>query len=104
MLYSNKVFKNYFDHKYRIRYFINEERNRVEDINHPIVNIILRKYLKKNNKDGIIVHNADLPARTDSLGSSSAFTVSLLNSVYCLNNIISTKKKSGKMQFISSKI
>ena len=88
-----RYLKNYFDHKYRIRYFINEERNRVEDINHPIVNIILRKYLKKNNKDGIeIVHNADLPARTG-LGSSSAFTVSLLNSVYCLNNTKSTKKK-----------
>ena len=67
---------NYFKHKYRIRYFVNEEINKIKDIKHPIIRLIFKKYL--NNKNGYeIVHNSDLPARSG-LGSSSSFTNALI--------------------------
>jgi D-glycero-alpha-D-manno-heptose-7-phosphate kinase len=82
--------KNFFDHKYRIRYFYNEECNDINNIKHPVVRSVLQKYYKKKN--GLeIIHNADLPARTG-LGSSSAFTATLINSIYHLNSKNLSKK------------
>lgn len=73
----------FFDHRYRIRYTKREERNNVEDIEHPSVRECL-KYL--NFKQGVeMVHTSDLPAMSG-LGSSSAFTVGFLNSLYGLRN------------------
>ena len=51
----------------------------------------MHKYL--DLKKGIeIVHNADLPARSG-LGSSSTFTVGLLNALHALNNYMPTKRE-----------
>ena len=77
---------NYFNHKYRVRYYINEEKNNVSDISHPVVRLVFQKFFNKKSKGVELIHNADLPARTG-LGSSSAFTVSLLHSIYELKNI-----------------
>lgn len=53
------------------------------DIEHNAVRAVL-KYL--NIKDGVEIHHTgDLPARSG-LGSSSAFTVGLLNAMYALTN------------------
>ena len=74
----------FYDHKFRIRYFKNEEQNKIKKIEHPIIKSVLEKY--HTNKLGLeIIHNADLPARSG-LGSSSAFTNSLLKSLYLLKN------------------
>ncbi len=83
----------FFDHKSRIIYSKMEHTSTIDGINHPAVRETLR-FLNIN--DGIEVHHdGDLPARTG-LGSSSAFTVGLLNSLYALKGYIPTKEKLAR--------
>jgi len=80
----------FFDYKYRIRYYQREETNSIEEIQHPSVKQCL-KFLKfKDNLD--LVHHADLPARAG-LGSSSTFTVGLLQAIYALQNKMVSKRQ-----------
>ena len=63
---------------------INKKKNNLDDIEHPSVRETA-KFL--NIEKGIeIVHNADLPAQSG-LGSSSTFTVGLLNVLYGLKKL-----------------
>ncbi len=79
-----RFLEKFYDHKFRIRYFKNEEKNSIEKIEHPIIKSILKNFY--NESKGLeIIHNADLPARSG-LGSSSAFTNGLLKSLYFLKN------------------
>lgn len=80
----------FFNYKYRIRYMKTEERNSIDEIQHPSV----RECLKFINiiKGVEIQHNADLPAMSG-LGSSSTFTVGLLHSLYALKGQIVTKRQ-----------
>jgi len=80
----------FFDHKYRIRYTQREETQTIAEIKHPSV----RECLNFVNLDhGVeIQHNADLPAMSG-LGSSSAFTVGLLNGLYALKGKMITKRR-----------
>lgn len=80
----------FFDYKYRIRYFAHEETQTLNEIKHPSVRECA-KYLQIK-KGFEIVHNADLPAQSG-LGSSSTFTVGLLNALYSLKNCMPTKKE-----------
>ncbi|NND53257.1 MAG: kinase [Flavobacteriaceae bacterium] len=67
-----------------------EHVHKVDDIDHPAVREVLR-YLDIHK--GIeIHHDGDLPARTG-LGSSSSFTVGLLNSLYALLGRMPSKAK-----------
>lgn len=85
--------QNFFDHKYRIRYYVNEECSNIKQIKHPVIKSVLQKYYKDNS--GLeIIHNADLPARSG-LGSSSAFTASVISAVFSLN-----KKKISKRRLL----
>ncbi|HLD69233.1 MAG TPA: hypothetical protein VJA17_00550 [Candidatus Omnitrophota bacterium] len=78
----------FFDHKSRIIYSKMEHVKTLNEIDHPAVREVLR-FLKI--KEGVeIHHDGDLPARTG-LGSSSAFTVGLLNALYALKGIMTTK-------------
>ncbi len=80
----------FFNHKYRIRYTLREETKDISEIKHPSVRECL-KYLNINR--GIeMVHAADLPARSG-LGSSSAFTVGFLHSLYALIGKMITKRQ-----------
>jgi len=80
----------FFDHKYRIRYYKSEYKNLLDDIEHPSVKACL-KFLQIEN--GIeLVHTGDVPAMSG-VGSSSAFTVGLLHSLYALNGQFVTKRK-----------
>jgi len=80
----------FFEYKHRIRYHKNEEVNCLSEINHPSVREIA-KFL--NISEGIeIVHSADVPARSG-LGTSSTFSVGLLNAFYALNNYMPTKRE-----------
>ena len=80
----------FFDYKHRIRYYKHEETKTLEQIKHPSVRECA-KFL--NIKRGLeIVHNADLPAQSG-LGSSSTFTVGLLNTLYTLQNYMPTKRE-----------
>ena len=72
----------FFPYKHHIVYSKHERVNDIYEIKHPAVREIFR-YL--NVSKGLSVHyDADLPARSG-LGSSSAFIVGLLNSIYALN-------------------
>lgn len=77
----------YFEHKYRISYSRVEEVLKVEEINHPGVREVITwllwlSYLPMN--EGLeIHHDGDLPARSG-MGTSSSFTVGLLNGLYAL--------------------
>ena len=80
----------FFGYKYRIVYSQREAVRYLSEIQHPSV----RECLNFMNLDrGVeIHHDGDLPARTG-LGSSSSFTVGLLNALNALKG-----KMPGKMQ------
>ena len=82
---------NFFEHKYRFVWSKIELINSIEETKHPAIKATLR-YVKWQNRGLEIHHNGDLPARSG-LGSSSAFVVGLLNSLYELNRIKNTKFK-----------
>ena len=71
----------FFDHKFRVVYSIVENVREVSEIQHPAVRGVLGWL---NVTRGLeIHHDGDLPARSG-LGSSSAFTVGLINAVHAL--------------------
>jgi len=64
--------------------------NKISEINHPSVRETVNFF---NYKDGLEIHHqADLPARSG-LGSSSAFTVGLINALGGLGGEIRTKRQ-----------
>lgn len=78
----------FFDHKYRIVYSNQENVTNLDDIVHPSVRETL-KYMNVDN--GISIHHdGDIPARSG-MGSSSAFTVGLINSINALNGRMTSK-------------
>ena len=80
----------FFEHNYRIVYSIIENAISIDDLKHPAVRECIR--FSNINKGLEIHHDSDLPAKSG-LGSSSTFTVGLLN---CLNSLKGgyTSKKS----------
>jgi D-glycero-alpha-D-manno-heptose-7-phosphate kinase len=80
----------FFEHKTRIAYSKIEHAKSNEEIEHPAVKGVLQ-YL--NITEGLeIHHDGDLPARTG-LGSSSSFTVGLLNALYAMQHRMATKSE-----------
>lgn len=79
----------FFEYRNRIVYSKTEDVSEISKIDHPSVRACLQ-YL--NIPEGIsITHDGDLPARSG-IGSSSSFTVGLLNALYQLNKKTITKK------------
>lgn len=81
---------NFFNFKYRLRYFKTEEVKELGKINHPTFREIITKYHNKNRTIEI-VHNADLPAMSG-LGSSSSTTVGTIHALMTLNDRKVSKK------------
>jgi len=79
----------FFEHNFRIRYSKKEETKTVEEIVHPSVRECL-KYMEIT-KGVEIVHTGDIPAMSG-IGSSSSFTVGLLNALYALKGKLVTKR------------
>ena len=76
-----RVLPPFFKHKHRIVYSTIEDVTDIAKIQHPSVRACMQFM---NIKEGLeIHHDGDLPARSG-LGSSSAFTVGLLNALYAL--------------------
>jgi D-glycero-alpha-D-manno-heptose-7-phosphate kinase len=68
----------FFDHKNRVTYSVIEKVNSINEIDHPSVRECLKYY---GVQDGVsITYDGDLPARSG-IGSSSAFTVGLINAI-----------------------
>lgn len=79
----------FFSHKHRIVYSKIETINHVNEIQHPSVKETV-KYL--NIEQGVeIHHDGDIPARSG-MGSSSAFTVGLLKTLYALDGKVISKE------------
>jgi D-glycero-alpha-D-manno-heptose-7-phosphate kinase len=83
----------FFPHKHRIVYSKIEMVKDIDEILHPSA----RATLKFANIDrGVEVHHdGDLPARAG-IGSSSAFTVGMLHSLYALKGHMPSKEKLAK--------
>jgi D-glycero-alpha-D-manno-heptose-7-phosphate kinase len=80
----------FFEHKHRIVYSSIENCREIDEIQHPAFREVLR-YLDMQR--GVEVHHdGDLPARSG-MGSSSAFTVGLLNALYALKGVMVTKRE-----------
>ena len=83
----------YFNHRHRIVYSKMENVNTIDEIVHPAVRETL-KYLNVNY--GVSVHHdGDIPARSG-MGSSSSFTVGLLNTMNAIEGKIVSKEELTK--------
>jgi len=72
----------FFDHRYRLSYSKVEHRKSIQEIEHKVMRQVIAR---SQICDGLEIHcDADLPARSG-LGSSSTFTVGLINA---LNNLV----------------
>ncbi len=83
----------FFEHKHRIVHSLVENVKTANQIRHPVAKAILKYF--KIDKGVEIHHDGDLPARSG-LGSSSSFTVGMLNSFYALKGKIISKRQVSK--------
>jgi D-glycero-alpha-D-manno-heptose-7-phosphate kinase len=84
----------FFEHKHRIVYTNIELIDEINQIKHPAVKGVM-SYL--GIEKGVeIQHHGDLPARAG-MGSSSAFTVGLLNALTALENCSKSKKELAEL-------
>jgi len=80
----------YFHDKIRLKYSKTEDVENIDDIKHPIIRECLRKVRIERGIE--IASFADVPAGTG-LGSSSSFTVGLLNALYAYKGKIVSKER-----------
>lgn len=78
----------FFQHRHRVVYSKVETVNELNEIQHPAVRHVLQEMRIQAGIE--IHHDGDLPARSG-LGSSSSFTVGLLNALNALNGRLTTK-------------
>jgi D-glycero-alpha-D-manno-heptose-7-phosphate kinase len=79
----------FFAHRYRIVYSQIELVQQISEIKHPAVRGVLADF---DVQEGLEIHaDADLPARSG-LGSSSSFTVGLLNALHALDGKMVSKR------------
>ena len=71
----------FFEHKHRVVYRDTELVKKIDEIQHPSVKAVLQRYSEEEGYE--IHHDGDLPARSG-LGSSSSFTVGLINALQAL--------------------
>ena len=79
----------FFEYRHRIVYSQVEMVTEIDEIQHPVVRAVLQD--QKVDIGLEIHHDGDLPARSG-LGSSSSFTVGLLNALSALNGHMIDKK------------
>lgn len=84
----------FFDNKYRVVYSDIELTQSISEIRHPVVKVCLDS-LGFKDRGVEVIHYADLPARTG-IGSSSSFTVGLLNALHALNGRFVPQQELGE--------
>lgn len=87
--YMYIIIHPYFQDKIRIKYSKTEDVETIDEIQHPIVRECLRKVQIESGIE--IASFADVPSGTG-LGSSSAFTVGLLNALYAYKGKVVSKE------------
>ncbi|NLZ06825.1 MAG: kinase [Phycisphaerae bacterium] len=80
----------FFDYRYRLRYSRSELTNSIAEIEHPSIRECLRYCGIEQGVE--IVHTSDIPAMSG-IGSSSSFTVGLLQALYALKGEMVTKRR-----------
>jgi D-glycero-alpha-D-manno-heptose-7-phosphate kinase len=80
----------FFEHRLRVVYSKIEDCQSVADVQHPVVRSVLQMLRVERGLE--IHHDGDLPARSG-MGSSSAFTVGLLNALYALMGRMTSRKQ-----------
>lgn len=88
--YMYLIIHPYFHDKIRLKYARTEDVGHVDEIEHPLIRECLRKV--KIERGIEIASFADVPAGTG-LGSSSAFTVGLLNALYAYRGKVVSKER-----------
>jgi D-glycero-alpha-D-manno-heptose-7-phosphate kinase len=83
----------FFEHRIRVVYSKIESCNHCDELLHPAVRETLR--FLKISRGVEIHHDGDLPARSG-MGSSSAFTVGLLNALHALNSRMADKQQLAR--------
>lgn len=80
---------DFFEYKTYLSYAKTEKVNSVDEIQHPAI----RNAMKWLSLEKICLnYDADLPAKTG-LGTSSAFSVGMLNALYCMQGIEKSKRE-----------
>jgi len=90
---SVRYLPQFFEHKYRIVYSLIENVKHIQEIQHPSVREVLNFLHCEKGLE--IHHDGDLPARSG-LGSSSSFTVGLLNALYALKGRYQSSSQIAK--------
>ena len=88
-----RVLPPFFEYKYRVVWSKIEQINKLNDIEHPVIREALKWMKFKFGME--IHHNGDLPARSG-LGSSSSFSVGMLNMLHSLDSKSVTKAELAK--------
>ena len=89
-----EVIYPFFEKKNRIIWSKIELLDNIDDITHPSIKAILKYFKEKRGVE--LIHFGDLPARSG-IGSSSSFTVGLLNLLFYLHEKKITKRKLSKL-------
>lgn len=87
---SLRTLPPFFEHRHRVVYSNIELVKDIADIRHPSVRAVLREMGIQNGLE--IHHDGDLPARSG-LGSSSSFTVGLLNALHAYRGRMVSKEE-----------
>ncbi|HAS89016.1 MAG TPA: kinase [Desulfovibrio sp.] len=83
----------FFEHRLRVVYSQIESCQHIDEIKHPAVRETLRFLKFAGNLE--IHHDGDLPARSG-MGSSSSFTVGMLNALYALRGKMTNPRRLGR--------
>lgn len=84
----------FFEHRHRVVYSRIETVKSIADIEHPAVRAIFQEM---GVREGLEVHyDGDLPARSG-IGSSSSFSVGLLNALHALRGQMISKQKLAEL-------
>ena len=84
MLYLCQTTPTFFEHKHRVVYSKIELTDEIDKIEHPAVRAILQEHPITTGLE--IHHDGDLPSESG-LGSSSSFTVGLINAVFAFKGM-----------------
>lgn len=99
---SSLTLSDFLQYKYRISYSKLETVQNLRQIQHPVVRVVLEYYCVDEALDISVL--SDLPA-SSGLGSSSSFTVGLINLVNAMKSVCMTKLELGKQAtFVERKL
>ncbi len=93
-----------YDFNYRVSWRIIEQEKNLADIQHPVIREVLSNYFRDESTRYEIAYNADLPSRSG-LGSSSAFTVGLLQGLWARQGrLVSQRELAREAMYVEQEL